>query len=269
MDKLTPFQEALLTAVLEDYTDIPKEELATTFEPTIYRKRSLFLRRSLITAAVVLVLAGSVFAAVRFGLQGSVKKSHYDNGTAMIDKFSISFEQAIAAGDAPDAIESFMLPATLSSADLSVGCYLEDENNAYHPYLIESDTNRPTDEKLQTTYVEWHVNDRYVSFSQMTAKKVVAGKPVLNVNVEVDKNILSEWSSFILGEQEIFCFQMDCSSMEECINENNPTIRMWFWTDGKYLYRLSCGIGFSDEEMLEIFESIAPVDDIYTYLGIK
>lgn len=268
MDKLTTFQDALLTSVLEEYADIPKEEPIATSEPTVCRKRSLFLRRSLIAAAVILVLAGSVFAAVHFGLQGRVEKSSYDNGTEMIDKFAVSFEEAIATGDAPDAIETYMLPAALSPTDLAVGCYLEDGDHAYHPYLVESDTNQPTGGELQTTYVEWLVDDSYVSFSQTTAKNVVAGKPVLNVHITADDNILSHWSSFILREQEIFCFQMDCSSMEACANEENATIRMWFWTDGKYLYRLSCGIGFREEEMLEIFESIAPIDDIYAYLGI-
>ena len=186
----------------------------------------------------------------------------------MADKFAISFEQAIANENAPDEIEIYILPAALSREDISSGCYLEDEDNAYYPFWEKNGDNRPTDGKIQTVFVEWSVDGRQISFSQMTAKTVKAGKPVLNYHVQQNPQHTVSQETIRLGEYEVFCITTDFSDAESFSYMEEPVCRMWFWTDGDYLYRLDCSPGFSREEILKIFESLAPVEDINIYLGI-
>lgn len=276
MVKLTPFQKALLSSVSQEFSDVPQEEaLADVIPISNFRPKrhfTLTLRRSLVAAAVVLVLAGVAFAAVRFSLTGQVEKSIYsisENGTEN-EKFAISFQQDIAAKDAPDHIAVYMLPSVLlSRAKLEPNFFFEDEDNCYYPLYHGAEQSRPLDGKVQTVHYEWNLEGTQVTFTQRTAKNIEAGKQVLNIHIPADKNIASDYETFVLGEYEIFCFRLDFSGFEEYTNEEYPMCRTWFWTDGCYLYELYCGIGISDEEMLEIFESVTPIEDINAYLGIE
>lgn len=269
MNNLTPFQKALLNSVTEEYTALPTEMPLTDITPV--RKRRSSLRRCLIAAAAVLVLVGSVFAAVHFSLQAEVTKTTYElpEFEQSNDNYAISFKESIAAENAPDQIEVYMLPSALvSTENLDASyCYLEDSGRVYYPNSEYTEDNQPIDENVQTVHLEWRVNEHQVAFTQQIAKDILPGDTVLNYQTSADGMEKVSYDTFILGEYEIFCMKADFSAYEEFADEECPVSRMWFWTDGSYLYRLTCGIGISNEEMQQIFDSIAPVEDIGTYLA--
>lgn len=274
MDKLTPFQKALLSSVNQEFSDVPQEEELTDIAPISNsrpkRYFTLTLRRSLVAAAVVLVLAGVAFAAVRFSLRGQVEKSIYSIPEYNVQNqcYDISFQEDIAAADAPDEIQTFMLPTALVSKDTLelTQCYLEDEDNCWYPHNLDLGHGRPLDGKVQTIQTAWLVNDQFIYFTQRTATNVVPGKAVVSIHFDAEAPITSYYEAITLGEYEIFCFNLDLSALGEHADGNEAMSRYWFWTDGYYLYEL---IGSSQEQMEQLFESVAPVEDINAYLGIE
>lgn len=296
MDKLTPFQKALLNSVSEEYAAVPQEKELTEIAPIDHRKSkrhiSSTLRRSLIAAAVILVLAGSVFAAVRFSI-GSVRVDEAvytfpaELNAGSNDIYKITFEADLAGENAPDYIKTYYLPTALvSTENLSKqNCFVESVDSYYYPYNPAIEENFPLEDNTITAFYEWQLGCSFdehgnpevdeegnprsgpqVQFCQRTAKQIPIGKPIVDFQSSTNSGITYRHETFVQGEYEIFCFVTDFSAIDD--NEY-PTCRTWYWTDGNYLYELRCGIGVSDEEMLEIFESVAPVEDINAYLGIE
>lgn len=278
MDKLSTFQKALLNSVDQEFSDVPREEELQNIVPISARpskhQANKILRRSLIAAAVVLVLVGSVFAAVRLSPIPSISKSYYrfpEYNTAN-DIYSFKFSESIAAENAPDEIEEYVLPSLfVSSKDLKpYSCFFEDEDSVYHPLTDAYEDEQPLDGKVQTAHYEWSTEEYgQITFQQQTAKSITPGQDFLSIQFGSDSLVAVLHNTFTLGEFEILCFSADFSAYEEFADEENPISRFWFWTDGNYLYQLSCGGEVSDEEMEELFHSIAPVEDINVYLGIK
>lgn len=283
MKELSPFQRALLEANSKTFADIPDEEHTDLipsgkFEArvqTIGKKRSSlrrYLRRGLIAAAAVFLLAGVTFAAVRFSLSGKVEKSIYNIPEYEVQnaRYDISFQKDIAATDAPDEIQVYMLPTALvSPEDLSMAyCYLEDEDNAWYPHCMDMENNHPIDGKLQTIHTEWSLNGYQVTFTQRTAASVKPGDTVVSIHTAADEQLRTSYETITLGEYEFFCFTTDFSAFEEFSEMEDPVSRFWFWTDGYYLYELLCSPGVTQNQMQQIFESIAPVEDINDYLSL-
>ncbi len=269
MDKLTVFQKALLNSIGEEYTNVPMETELTHTPATAKGRFTPTLRRCLIAAAVVLLLVGSVFAAYEIAFKPEVTHTviSFPETNTSNDNYAISFAESIAVEGAPESIETFYAPSMLSSTELDRPfSYLEDSNDGYYLQfwgddysLHDEDITISLENGLKTMHLQWTPSEsHYVSFTQRPAKEIKAGKPFLNIQTGANALDTVTQSTVVIGEYEVFCVDLH-------FYYNNSVLRHWFWTDGNYLYEL--GSNLDEETMRQLFESVAPIDDLEAYLN--
>ncbi|MBE6927350.1 MAG: hypothetical protein E7467_02480 [Ruminococcaceae bacterium] len=263
MNNLSPFQKALLQSVNDSFCDVPCDAHASlAAHPACTIKRDRLVRRLALIAAAVLLMGSIVFAAVRFSLDAQVESEIYTIPEYSVtnQRHDITFKGAVADADAPDEIEVFMLPtAIVSATTIDAGaCYLENGEYCWYPARQEG---TPIIENIRDFHMEWTVDDSQVSFFQQTAKSVKPDQPLISVHYDADAKVKYSEETITIGDTEIFCFIEDFS---ECDWEGSVN-RFWFWTDGDYLYMLQSAL--STEQMQQMFESLAPAEDILGYIG--
>lgn len=258
MNNLSPFQKALLQSVNDSFLDIPYD-VENTLPESSHRsiKRRRLVRRGVLLAAVVILLGSITFAAVRFSPDAQVESEIYTIPEYNVTnrRHDITFKGVVADADAPDEIEVFMLPtAIVSAATVDAGaCYLENGEYCWYPARQEG---MSINKNIRDFHIEWSVNDSQVNFFQQTAKSVKPDQPVISIHCDADARVKYREETITIGNTEIFCFIED---FEGSVN------RFWFWTDGDYLYTLRSAL--STEQMRQMFESLAPVKDIISYIG--
>lgn len=230
--KMTPFEQALLDATLEEFADIPEDEdkIDVTFSPAFTAKAEKLVRntqrkswryvnttmkRVALVAIVAAFLATTAMAipAVR---QAIIKFFLHDEGT----HYTVTFdpEQAKAA---PNEIEVVYMPTYIPKG------------------FIESD-------KIiipAAVSASWIGEDGdWISFDQITMPDNPENTSWYGINAE---GVTTE--TLYLNGFEI-----------RCINDYGRT---FVWTDNAYFYNLYCGPTVSDEEMQKIFCSIKIDED--------
>lgn len=276
MKQYNTFQKALLEAQLQQFADVPEVNVT---EINKRKTRPRLLRNGLIAAAVLIVLTGSIFAAVRFALDAEVKELKLDTEYFENNRVnSISINADIALPDAPEHIETYMLPSYYASKEtlLLERVYLSDGESGWYPHggTFWQDKTDPPQGKIQTIHAEWDVGGSILSFYQSTAKSKEAGEAVLNIHYDINEPVEISYEAITIDDTEVFCYYEDWSKCDWFIEQSADTcdtgmLKRWFWTDGYYLYELCFPMGFSEAECLKIFESIRPVEDIYDYLSIE
>lgn len=263
MNNLSPFQKALLQSVNESFCDIPTDSKDTLSKrPVCTIRRHRLVRRCVLAAAVVLLMGSIAFAAVRFSLDAQVESEIYTipKHNVTNQRHDITFKGMVADADAPDEIEVFMLPTAIVSADAvdADDCYLDNGEYCWHPAGQED---APINDNIRAVHIEWSVEDSQITFFQQTAKSVKPDQPLISIHYDADSKVKYSEETFIIGDTEIFCFIEDFS---ECDWEGSVN-RFWFWNDGDYLYMLQSAL--SEDQMRQMFESLAPADDIISYIG--
>ena len=270
MKQYNTFQKALLEAQLQKFADAPEANITDHSKAKALPR---LLRNGLIAAAVLLVLTGSIFAAVRFALGGQVEKSIYSipEYNAENQKYDLSFLEDIALPDAPDEIKEFMVPTAIVGKDdvRYPNCFWEGEDCVWYPHAITVGTVDKIEGKVEHVHTEWNYGDDVISLSQWTAVSITPDKPVISFHFDANAPIKVNYDSFTLDDKEIFRFYWDYSECVEADALEHYNYSQWFWTDGNYLYSLSLPGKLTEEEKLAIFDSIAPAEDIYDYLSIE
>lgn len=269
MKKYNKFQQALLETQLQQFAGAPEAANATKMIKT----RPRLLRMGLIAAAVLIVLTGSIFAAVRFAVGGQIEKSIYSipEYNAENQKYDLSFREDIALPNAPDEIREFMVPTVIvGKEDVRYpNCFWEGEDCVWYPHAITVGTVDKIEGKVEHVHTEWNYGDDVISLSQWTAVSIIPGKPVISFHFDANAPIKVKYDSFTLNEHEVFRFYWDYSECVDGKELDSYNYSQWFWTDGNYLYQLSLPGKLTEEEKQAIFESIEPAENIYEYLSIE
>ena len=265
---MNPLQKALIESMNREFSDVPSEQELDF--PTLHlpKRPSRTLRRCLLIAAAVLLLAGIVFATRNFSLDTKVETGIY--GAPEIDGVSSSyhftFQKDIVGPNAPDEIKTFMLPTAIVSEDtLNLHqCRLVDEDSTWMATSLDS----PLDGKIQSFRLEWHVDGSQIYFKQRTTVSVNPEEPLNFYFPEITSDVKVSYETVSMGAYEVFCFHVDYSACERYSHTADPIDRWWFWTDGDYLYELFCE--GSQEKIQQLFESIAPLEEnVYSYLSLE
>ena len=265
---MNPLQEALIESMNREFSDVPAEQELDF--PTLHLvKRPVHtLRRCLLIAAAVLLLAGIAFATHNFSLDTRVETCIY--GAPEIDgassSYHFTFRKDIVGPNAPDEIETFMLPTAIVSKDMLnlYQCRLRDEDSTW----MAASQDSPLDGKIQSFHLEWYVDGSQIYFKQRTTISVNTDEPLNYYFPEMNSDVKVSYETVTIGAYEVFCFHVDYSACERYSNTPAPIDRWWFWTDGDYLYELYCE--GSQEKMQQLFESIASLDEnVYSYLSLE
>ncbi len=290
---MTEFENALLQAAENDFSDIPHD---LSFPPIALNKvrKAHILRRTLIIAAAVVVLAGSVLAAyvISYRLGNvDVETDEYAQFHMSIDDdnryYQITFEKDFANDDAPDRIQDYFLPTKIANAqnlyapscrieqdDFMSFCPLESatldpEGLPYIPTVsLRNDAMAKEDrERIMsaptTVFYEWNINDSAVTFSQNLALIAADGTPFIRHVVQDVDTIVTSYRTIRIDEYEVFVFEEDFSNHSAWRDPSNAVSRHWYWTDGDYLFMLSGSL--PEAEMLELFRSVKPVSQSFPY----
>ncbi|MBE6984986.1 MAG: hypothetical protein E7434_05145 [Ruminococcaceae bacterium] len=278
------FEKALLQSVNDDFYDVPAEEDLDL--PTVNPKNvctAHIFRRTLIIAAAIIALAGSVFAAYVLTYQiGDVevvtnKDEIFDFEISENDTnryYQLTFKENFANPNAPEKIETYFLPTKDVSPDtLSANCYIEQKDfHAYYPFMTEQPLgfvltqaevaqilNSPT-----TVHYEWcGESEQQIIFTQSLAIVAADGTAYVTHAVNDTDTINSSYQIIQVDEYSVFSFEHDWSEHPDWLDPLNTVSRTWYWTDGDYLFTLSATV--SVDEMTELFRSIKPVSTQFPY----
>lgn len=282
---MNEFQKALLQSMNDEFSDVPAVQEIDTPVLTQKRKRTHTLRRTLLIAAVVFILVGSVFAAYVLTHQiGEVEietdvKEIFDFEISESDNnrryYQLTFKDNFANVDAPQKIEAYALPTQLVTADMlrASECYIEKADlYAYYPFADEQPlglvlTQEEIDQIFQapsTVHYVWYTAENVqIDFSQSLAVIATDGTAYATFAFGDSETIVPSYHKFQLDEYSIFSFELDCSKDPDFQDPTNAVLRTWYWTDGDYLYSLSCSL--SEQEMIELFRSVQPVSTQFPY----
>lgn len=223
--ELRPFEQALLDAALEEFTDIPsEEEINLTFSeefeeagaelvekarrgkvPSVSRT----LRRVLLVAAIVAALATTVMATPSF--RDAVIRFFSSNAGTHYE-FSFDPEQAATA---PEYIEKVYKPTYIPEG-FSEDTVLIDTSWVVYIWLSESGD--------------------FISLDQYPIPNDTEGPRPDAEDVEVE--------TLSLNGYEVFCVYSDGNTM-------------YHWTDNEYFYQMIFGPSVSEGECKKVFYSIA------------
>lgn len=223
--KLTPFEQALLDACLEEFADIPaEEEIALEPSETFTKKSEALIaqarkgriqtlgktvRRLLLIAAILAMLVTTALAvpAVREGIIRFFTKNagtHYE--------FSFDPEQAATA---PEYIEKVYKPTYIPEG------FREDTAFVDFSYV---------------GYIWYSESGDFISYDQLPIPNDSEGPQPDAEDVEIE--------TLNLNGYEVFAVYTD-------------GITLYHWTDNEYFYVLTLGPSVSKDEGVKVFCSIA------------
>ncbi len=289
---MNTFEKALLQAVEDDNSDIPCEE-ELNYSPVPWKnvQKAHVLRRTLIIAAAIVVLASSVFAAyvLTYGLgEIEVKTEKDEIFSVQVDDnnryYQVTFKENFANANAPDLIETYFLPTKIAAAEglVASSCYIERRDfKSYRPFqavttptefmptvIVHSEAVDPSEieqimSKPTDVFFEWDVEGRQITFSQTLATVACDGTPLVNHAIADVETITTSYRKIQVDEYAVFSFEHDFSRHPDWNDPNNTVSRTWYWSDGNYLFSL--GAAISEAEMTEIFRSVKAVSQSFPY----
>ncbi|MBE6985776.1 MAG: hypothetical protein E7434_09280 [Ruminococcaceae bacterium] len=286
------FKKALLQAAENDFSDVPAEdELNISPVPLKKAHRAHALRRALLIAAAIAVLAGSVLAAyvLTYGLgEIEVKTEKDEIFNVQIDDdnryYQVTFKENFANADAPDLIETYFLPTKIAAAESLVAssCYIERRDyKSYRPFqnvntptefiptvIVTTEADDPSEieqvmSKPTDVHFEWDVEGRQITFSQTLATIACDGTPFVNHAIADVETVTTSYRKIQVDEYAVFSFEHDFSRHPDWRDPTNTVARTWYWSDGDYLFSLDAAI--SEAEMTEVFRSVRPVSESFPY----
>lgn len=216
--------------------------------------KRLSLRKPLIAAAAVMLLAVTVFAAPKlmelfFG--GELTQiSEGINYVSDTISFTIDAEYEVnmtypCAETAPETIEEYRLPGFFEENGWSCdSSYVELDAPYINPIYLFSEPGNPA----------YWVSFRQAPFSMTEPRGLY-------------QFIMSAGRSGIVKEREVtigeFSGTMYVAEPSEA--HGDAGLKNLVWSDGEYAYLLECGYTVPDEMIAEIVLSLAPVEDISLY----
>ncbi len=238
---MTPFEQALLDATLEEFSDIPdrEEEVDVSFSRVFIVKAEKLIRnsqrkawqyvntgmkRAVLVSIIAVLLASTALAVpaireaiIKFFLQN--EQTHYE--------FSFDPEQAAKA---PECIETVYLPTYIPDG------YQEDSKVITAPSVI----------------VIWHNSetDSWIDYEQMKIPDEPENTDWYGLNAE---NVKEERLNFN-GYNVLSVYDTEIST--------------YIWTDDSYFYNLTCSNTVSQAQMQKIFYSIE-VDEDAVIVGLE
>ena len=187
----------------------------------------------------------------------------------------LTVRKAFASPDAPETIQEYYLPTVYVSANNLRTCWMDyiakDENGEYaFGYHYEPTSWDPAQRVKESPLLDTPTMAYYgwdpepgmwivVHFMQTVATYFDDGDALSSSAAGDSPTALT---SFELDGYEIYAFALLASD-----GSGEEVSRTWYWTDGDYLFQLTCHSVISDEVMTEIFRSIRPVGSVNPYLA--
>lgn len=230
MKQLSEFQKALVTSVLEDFSDIPaEEEIDLTFSPEfesraeslisrtdsrLWRATNTTLKRIILIAAVIAMLAATAMAVP------PVRE-------AILDYFLT--DRGSTYGITFDPEEAANAPGELLTA--------------YAPAWVPEDFELAIEDVSPAGGAFWYTDpeDEWICFTQYILP-TDATDDWFSVNAEETSRY-----SQLVGEYRVEVIE-------------SRSVYFWFWTDNEYLYSLECTYGVDPDTTEQVFHSIHPID---------
>lgn len=230
MKQLSEFQKALVTSILEDFSDIPtEEEIDLTFSPgfeeraqtlisrtdsRLWRATNTTLKRIILIAAVIAMLAATAMAVP------PVRE-------AILDYFLT--DRGSTYGITFDPNEAANAPRELLTA--------------YAPAWVPEDFELTIEDVSAAGGAFWYTNpeDEWICFTQYL----------------LPADITDDWFS-VNAEETSRYSRLVGDYIVEVIESRS--VYFWFWTDNEYLYSLECTYGVDPDTTEQVFHSIVPID---------
>ena len=229
------------------------------------------------TAVIAAVLAGlltiTAMAVSYYRSLGEVNDVLvlYETGP----KHELTIRKAFASPDAPETIQEYYLPTVYITDNVLKTFWVEyiakDENGEYDfGYLYEPTNPDPArrDKENPLLYTPTDVcygwgsdseGGSSVHFLQRVARLFDDGDVLVS---HATGDFPTDFYSFELDGYELYAFALLADD-----GSGKELSRTWYWTDGDYLFELTCYNTISDEAMEEIFHSIRPVGGEIPYLA--
>ncbi len=115
----------------------------------------------------------------------------------------------------------------------------------------------------------WEDEDgNYVLFRQLACPGYNGDYPIEYVDLGFNADY--EITALKLGDEEVQCITVQPSTIEggESMSARDNGRRKIFWSDGSYLFAMEVNFEMSDAMLRQIYESIAPVEDVDQYREI-
>lgn len=231
MNKLTPFQQALLDATLEDYAHIPENDTEINPSPEFSAKMKKLIRKAdsrlwhfvntttkrIALFVLILVLLTTTALAIPAIKNAFISFFYHDRGT----HYEFTLDPAQAA-TAPDQIETAYAPN-----------YIPDG------FSVSFDT-----VNISAVSIIWNSeNGSWISFLQLPMPDDCENDTIGGINAEGVTLQKKEWNGY-----EVLC-----------IDDEGAYI--YVWTNHAYIFTLICEDAVSAEETRKIFDSIQPMKD--------
>lgn len=230
---MTPFEQALLDATLEEFTEIPDDEskIDVTFSPAFTAKAEKLIRNTqrkswhyvnttmkrVVLVAIVAALLFTTAMAIPAVREAIIKFFVHDKGT----HFEFTFDPEQAA-NAPKYIETVYVPTYIPEG------YYEDERSI----------------SIVAARIIWYdSNGRDIMYNQL--------------RIPEDPN-RSEW--YGINSEGVTTQTLHLNGYE-VLSIYDEGLTTYVWTDNNYFYDLSCYDTVPQEEMQKIFYSIQVDED--------
>lgn len=231
--KMTPFEQALLDAALEEFSDIPDKdaEIEVTFSPAFVAKSERLLqhtrqkswwhvnaamKRAALVAAIAALLVSTAMAipAVR---EEVIRFFIREQGTHI----AVAFDPKQAA-NAPECIETVYVPT-------------------YVPEGYQEDTRSASTSAVCATWRDQHGNA--IAYHQLPVSNEPSNSELYGISSNGSRTRILYLNGYkVLSVQD------------------GHTIS-YVWTDREYFYDLSCSSTVSQKEIIQIFGSIEVDED--------
>ena len=269
--KLSPKADELISAAIQ----AAQQEQKVIPLPGGKTKKTAFRfgRAAVIAAVLTGLLTVAAMAVSYYRSLGEVNDVIIIFETGPLHELTV--KEAFASPDAPETIQEYYLPTAYGSGNILKRFWVEyiakDENGEYGLGYLYEPTNPDPARRDKENPLLYTPTDVYygwgpigggastVQFMQRVAKLFDAGDVLVS---HATGDLLTDFYSFELDGYELYVFAVLASDGSgEVLN------RTWYWTDGDYLFELTCQSEISDEVMEEIFHSIRPVGGMNPYLA--
>lgn len=225
-------------------------------------KRKRMLPRIGLIAAVVTVLCMTAMAipSVRnllFGIrvqQNRVAVVDVIDGVAILSGGSAEVRLDVTIPqDAPGTIETAYVPLFAA------------EN--WNP-IVEYRTQEETSTASPCNDLGWEdAKGNYVYFRQLACPGYTGDYTIECVDLGFNADY--EVTALKLGDEEVQCITVQPSTIAgEGMSAKDDGRRKLFWSDGTYLFAMEVNFDMSDAMLQQIYESVAPVEDVEQYRRI-